>query len=197
MVMDIFYIRPDAGPKVQRIRFLQELACFGVCLFIALRNPLQGKFYDPLWLQAYLVGVGLLTLNNIRTLGAHRWTGDGNELSFQEQLLDSCDYPYRPWFTELWGPVGTRYHATHHLFPTIPYHHLGKAHRALMRGLPADSPFRQTVKVSLLREIAELWWRASQSQRQAGLAPANFGLGTLPGQPVDEPSSVEDRKQVA
>jgi fatty acid desaturase len=197
MVMDIFYIRPDAGPKVQRIRFLQELACFGVCLFIALRNPLQGKFYDPLWLQAYLVGVGLLTLNNIRTLGAHRWTGDGNELSFQEQLLDSCDYPYRPWFTELWGPVGTRYHATHHLFPTIPYHHLGKAHRALMRGLPADSPFRQTVKVSLLREIAELWWRASQSHRQAGLAPANFGLGTLPGQPVDEPSSVEDRKQVA
>jgi hypothetical protein len=66
-----------------------------------------------------------------------------------------------------------------------------------MRGLPADSPFRQTVKVSLLREIAELWWRASQSQRQAGLAPASFGLGTLPGQPVDKPSSVEDRKQVA
>ncbi len=63
--------------------------------------------------------------------------GTGSELTFQQQLLDSCDYPYRPWFTELWGPVGTRYHATHHLFPSIPYHNLGKAHRALMNGLPS------------------------------------------------------------
>ncbi len=95
MVMDISYFRPGAGKWVQRVRFVQELACFGVCLFIALRNPIQGKYFDPLWVQAYLVGVGLLTLNNIRTLGAHRWTGDGSELSFQQQLLDSCDYPYR------------------------------------------------------------------------------------------------------
>lgn len=164
MVMDISYFRPDASKRVQRIRFIQELACFGVCLFIAFRNPIQGIFYDPLWIQAYLVGIGLLTVNNIRTLGAHRWTGDGRELSFEQQLLDSCDYPYRPWFTELWGPVGTRYHATHHLFPSIPYHNLGKAHRALMKGLPSDSPFRESVKVSLLCEIAELWKRAKSSQ---------------------------------
>ncbi len=172
MVMDISYFRPGAGKWVQRVRFVQELACFGVCLFIALRNPIQGKYFDPLWVQAYLVGVGLLTLNNIRTLGAHRWTGDGSELSFQQQLLDSCDYPYRPWFTELWGPIGTRYHATHHLFPSIPYHNLGKAHRALLAGLPSDSPFRETVKVSLLGEIAELWKRASLSQKKRRLLDA-------------------------
>jgi fatty acid desaturase len=166
MVMDVTYYRPHSGPRVQQIRFIQELACLGVCLFIALRNPLQGYAYDPLWLQAYLVSIGLLTVNNIRTLGAHRWTGDGSELTFHQQLLDSCDYPYRPWFTELWGPIGTRYHATHHLFPSIPYHNLGKAHRALMAGLPADSLFRETVKVSLLGEIANLWQRASSSQRQ-------------------------------
>ncbi|MDZ4850618.1 MAG: fatty acid desaturase [Pirellulaceae bacterium] len=161
MVMDIMYFRPDAGKAVRRMMFMQELACFGVCMFIALRNPLQGKFFDPLWVQAYFVSLGLLIMNNIRTLGAHRWTGDGSELSFQEQLLDSCDYPHRPWFTELWGPIGTRYHATHHLFPSIPYHNLGKAHRALMAGLPADSPLRETVKVSLLGELAVLWSRAS------------------------------------
>ena len=161
MVMDIMYYRPEAGRAVRRMMFIQELACFGVCMFIALRNPLQGKFFDPLWVQAYLVSFGLLILNNIRTLGAHRWTGDGTELSFQTQLLDSCDYPYRPWITELWGPIGTRYHATHHLFPSIPYHNLGKAHRALMAGLPADSPFRETSKLSLLGEIAILWGRAS------------------------------------
>lgn len=166
MVMDITYYRPHGNARVQQIRFIQELGCLGVCLFIALRNPIQGKYYDQLWLQAYLVSIGLLTLNNIRTLGAHRWTGKGGELSFQEQLLDSCDYPYRPWFTELWGPIGTRYHATHHLFPSIPYHNLGKAHRALMAGLPVDSPFRKTVKVSLLAEISELWRRSSEAHQQ-------------------------------
>ncbi len=163
MVMDIMYFRPEAGRAVRRMMFLQELGCFAVCMFIMLRNPLQGIFYDPLWTQAYLVSLGLLIMNNVRTLGAHRWTGDGSELTFQEQLLDSCDYPYRPWFTELWGPVGTRYHATHHLFPSIPYHNLGKAHRALMAGLPADSPYRATVKTSLLGEIAVLWNRSSKA----------------------------------
>jgi fatty acid desaturase len=163
MVMDIMYFRPEAGRVVRRMMFLQEVGCFAVCMFIALRNPLQGVYYDPLWTQAYLVSLGLLIMNNVRTLGAHRWTGDGSELSFQQQLLDSCDYPHRPWFTELWGPVGTRYHATHHLFPSIPYHNLGKAHRALLAGLPADSPFRETVKVSLLGEIAVLWNRATQA----------------------------------
>lgn len=163
MVMDVMYYRPEAGKAVHRIMFMQELACFGVCMFIVFRTPLRGEYFDPLWVQAYLVSVGLLIMNNIRTLGSHRWTGDGEVLSFQEQLLDSCDYPYRPWITELWGPVGTRYHATHHLFPSIPYHNLGAAHRALMAGLPADSPYRETVKHGLLHEIFVLWGRAAKS----------------------------------
>lgn len=178
MVMDITYYRPEAGPWVHRLRFYQELGCFAVCMFIALRNPLKGIYYDPLWVQAYVVSLGLLILNNVRTLGAHRWTGDGQELTFEHQLLDSCDYPYRPWITELWGPVGTRYHATHHLFPSIPYHNLGRAHRALMAGLPADSPFRDTVKVSLLGEIAELWRRASQSQARREAAVTSNHVST-------------------
>ena len=189
MVMDIMYYRPSAGKAVRRMMFVQELGCFGVCMFIALRNPLQGIFYDPLWTQAYLVSLGLLIMNNVRTLGAHRWTGDGSELTFQQQLLDSCDYPYRPWFTELWGPIGTRYHATHHLFPSIPYHNLGKAHRALMAGLPADSPFLETVKVSLLGEIGVLWDRASKAEAKKKLdnsAKSKDNSSNMPVQPRRE-----------
>ncbi len=191
MVMDIMYYRPEAGKAVRRMMFMQELGCFGVCMFIALRNPLQGIFYDPLWTQAYLVSLGLLILNNVRTLGAHRWTGDGSELTFQQQLLDSCDYPHRPWITELWGPIGTRYHATHHLFPSIPYHNLGKAHRALMAGLPEHSPFRETVKVSLLGEIAVLWDRASKAETQKKLANATQGSSRSSTSPA------EKRREVA
>jgi fatty acid desaturase len=172
MVMDITYYRHFGSDWVQRVRFIQELACFGVCLFIVLRMPIQGQFYDPIWLLGYLVSVGLLTLNNVRTLGAHRWTGDGTQQTFEEQLLDSCDYPRRAWITELWGPVGLRFHATHHLFPSIPYHNLGKAHRALMAGLPPDSPFRETAKLSLTGEIGALWKRASQSRKRKRLIDA-------------------------
>ncbi|MFN7730743.1 MAG: fatty acid desaturase family protein [Pirellula sp.] len=163
MVMDITYRRPEAARRVMRIVLLQEAACFAVCVYLLLHGWFwTGPGIDPLWTHAYAVSLGLIFLNNVRTLGSHRWTGPGSELTFEEQLLDSCDYPYRPWLTELWGPTGTRYHATHHLFPGIPYHNLGIAHRRLMAGLPENSIYRETVRVSLLREIAALWKRSAQ-----------------------------------
>ncbi len=166
MVMDITYVRPEAGTRVYRIMRMQELACLAVAWYIILHGPLIAKTWlDPFWFYAYAVSLSMIILNNVRTLGAHRWTGEGSELTFEQQLLDSCDYPSNPWITELWGPTGTRYHATHHLFPSIPYHNLGKAHRRLMAGLPADNLFRETVKKSLLVEIYELWRRSAASQR--------------------------------
>ena len=165
MVMDITYQRPEASSRVYRIMLIQEAACFGVCLYLFLHPLLIAKtVYDPLLIHAYAVSVSLIFMNNLRTLGSHRWTGPGSELSFEQQLLDSCDYPHRPWITELWGPTGTRYHATHHLFPSLPYHNLGKAHRRLIAGLPADSLFHETVRVSLLGEIKSLWERSSRVQ---------------------------------
>ncbi len=166
MVMDISYVRPEAGARVYRIMRLQEAACFVVAMYILLHGPLISKsWFDPLWIHAYAVSVTLIILNNVRTLGAHRWTGDGSQLTFEQQLLDSCDYPYHPWITELWGPTGTRYHATHHLFPSIPYHNLGIAHRRLAANLPADNIFHETIKTSLFREIAMLWNRSRKAFR--------------------------------
>lgn len=166
MVMDITYLRPDASDRVYRIMILQEIACFIVGLGIILHGPLVAKTWlDPFYIHVYLVSFALITLNNIRTLGSHRWTGEGSELTFEQQLLDSCDYPYSPWITELWGPTGTRYHATHHLFPSLPYHNLGAAHRRLMAGLPSDNIYRETVKKSLLSEIVHLWRRSVETTR--------------------------------
>lgn len=168
MVMDPMDIRPFNNGSVARTRFIQEVACAIFCWGFVLKGPLvMGLMVDPLWIQAYLMGVYVLFLNSVRTLGAHRWTSEGEEFSFEEQLLDSLNYPYRPWFTELWGPVGTRYHALHHLFPTLPYHNLGIAHRRLMANLPADSLYRKTVRVSLLSEMVQLWKRAAQHEQGA------------------------------
>jgi len=166
MVMDPMYVRPLGNVAFARTRFIQELACAAFCWGFILKGPLlMGLVVDPLWIQAYLMGVFVIFLNSVRTLGAHRWTSEGEELSFEEQLLDSLNYPHRPWFTELWGPVGTRYHALHHLFPTLPYHNLGIAHRRLMDHLPPDSLYRETVRISLLSELRELWKRAAMYER--------------------------------
>ena len=89
-----------------------------------------------------------------------------SEMTFVDQLLDSINYPKWPLVSGLWAPVGLRFHALHHLFPSMPYHNLATAHARLMAELPADSPYRLTESSSLLATIADLWRRS----RLAGIA---------------------------
>jgi fatty acid desaturase len=86
-------------------------------------------------------------------------------MSYAEQLVDSVNVVGHPVFTELWAPVGLRYHALHHLFPTIPYHALPVAHARLMQALPADSIYRKTVEPTLLSALRTLW-RNTQEARE-------------------------------
>lgn len=167
MVVDPFYERGDASPELMRTVYLQEVLCFVWALCFLFRNYVStGEFFNPIWVVAYAVSVGILVLNEVRTLGAHRWLNDKqHEMSFESQLVDSVNYPNHPILSELWGPIGTRFHGLHHLFPGMPYHSLAEAHRRLVDGLPADSIYHETVAVSLWDEIRQLWRRAAQSQR--------------------------------
>lgn len=78
-------------------------------------------------------------------------------MSFDEQIADSINFAGRSPLTALLFPVGLRYHALHHWFPALPYHSLGRAHRRLMAQLPADSPYRLTVRRSFLEAVGNLW----------------------------------------
>ncbi len=164
MVSDPSYLRPLPTRQAVRIIRLQEFAVFGFLLIVTvglIRQRLP-VFQQPVLVvgQAYAIAVFILMLNAIRTLGAHRYVNAGAEMTFVDQLLDSVNYPRRPLLTELWAPLGMRFHALHHLFPAMPYHNLPQAHRRLMRELPADSPYRQTACDSLPSALAQLW-RAS------------------------------------
>jgi fatty acid desaturase len=176
MIMDPKYIRPLPTPQTLRIIRLQEFGCFVVIWFIGLRMVASfGILFDeklsPLFLvQAYATGVFIVTINALRTLGAHRWTSEGGEMDFVEQMLDSVNYPNHPVTGALWAPVGLRFHALHHIFPTMPYHALAEAHRRLMRELPADSPYRKTEADTLWGVIRQLWQRAKQHSHQASPA---------------------------
>jgi len=74
-------------------------------------------------------------------------------------LLDSIDTPGGPW-TELWAPVGLRYHALHHYFPGIPYHNLGTAYRRIVGTVPSDSLYHSVTSASLRQSLKALYTKA-------------------------------------
>jgi fatty acid desaturase len=155
-----------------------EMAC---CLrawliFIALFTPLSDLWRLP---QLYLIAVSILTLNYLRTLAAHRYEGTGDSMSHEEQLFDSNDITGWPLVTEMLCPLGTRYHAQHHLFPRMPYHSAGKAHRRIVADLPPDADYHKIVYASWFAVIRELFSKVrrrdgSGAKRWFASRDANF-----------------------
>jgi len=166
LVMDPSYIRPAPSENSLRAVRLQEVGCFLyllACVFIPV--CFLHRWPIPLAIQAYATGIVLVLLNCLRTLASHRWLSEGKEMTFVEQMLDSVTLDNDSPLAVLLNPVGLRYHATHHLFPSLPYHNMRAAHRRLMERLPADSPYRRTVARNLWPVIAELCQRASGHAR--------------------------------
>jgi fatty acid desaturase len=80
-------------------------------------------------------------LNQLRTLVAHLWENEGEPMTVTAQFLDSVNVPPPGRVAEIWAPVGLRYHALHHLMPSMPYHDLPEAHRRLAAHLGVDSTY--------------------------------------------------------
>ena len=86
-------------------------------------------------------------------------------MSAQAQVEESINHTGQTWLTVLLFPVGLRYHALHHLFPALPYHRMGTAHRRLMQNLPPDSPYRAVNHTSFAEVVGELWRSARATSR--------------------------------
>jgi fatty acid desaturase len=101
----------------------------------------------------YLAIVGGNLANQVRVMFAHGYHTRTESRSFEEQVADSFDHP-SPWIF-FWSPVGLGYHGTHHLFPRMPYHALGRAHRRLAAS-PELAPFMtRSTKPGLVRELRD------------------------------------------
>ena len=100
--------------------------------------------------QLYLLATSILLLNQMRQLADHHFQSDGKKLSLEDHVLDSCNYTGRDPLTWLFFPFSIRYHALHHLFPSLPYHNLAAAHIHLLAALPTDSPYRSLGEVGWL-----------------------------------------------
>jgi len=153
-VINLWYIRtiPANAPRAASIA--AEIACFlrATAMFVALG---VGLTHWTRIVGFYALAVLSLGLNHLRTLVAHRYLSTGEEMSHAEQLDDSINIT--GWAgTELLFPVGLRYHALHHLFPSIPYHNLGVAHRRLMEQLPSESAYHKITYPSYWSALSEL-----------------------------------------
>ncbi len=100
-------------------------------------------------------------INTLRTLGAHDYESEGEPLDRFGQLQDSIDTPGAAW-TELWAPVGLRYHALHHYFPGIPYHNLPEAYRRLVKNPGSHAAYRQTLSPGLWHSLSALYKRGAR-----------------------------------
>ena len=168
LVIDFEYVRGELSPSEKRdIRWQEPLAfVFGailVGLIIAGVLPVSLLGY---W---YIHSFGLFLINSLRTIAAHRYANSGEQVSMSTQFLDSVNIIGAPVSTTLFCPVGLRYHALHHLFPTLPYHSLARAHEKLERFLPKNSPYHLASEPSLYVAIQKLWQGAkAESSRPRG-----------------------------
>jgi fatty acid desaturase len=164
--LDPEWKRPAATERDGKWWRLQEMLAF---LYVATMTTLflQGTLPISLLVLWYLTAVLILELNGLRTIGAtHCYRNPSDHaLEFSEQFLDSVTVPGNPLTTTLWAPVGLRYHSVHHLFPGMPYHNLGEAHRRLMKQLPDNSVYRLTLRKSLLDGFSSLWKETKAAQK--------------------------------
>ncbi len=138
-----------------------ELLCFAwVWTFIGL--VVSGVIPLRVALLAVALAAAVALSNQVRTLAAHLWDNEhGEEMTIEEQLLDSVNVPgFAPW-ASLWAPVGLRYHGLHHLLPGLPYHNLGSAHRRLVGVVPGASPYRRTLYDGLVHVLDILFHKSA------------------------------------
>ncbi len=158
------FSRPDPT-RDERIGVRASEAGTTLCSWIVLALMIAGVVPWIWLLKLYALFACVTVLSMARALASHLYLNEGDKMSYLDQMFDSTTIPGRPLLTEIWAPLGQRYHALHHLIPSIPYHSLGTAHRRLMKELPSDSPYHQTIRTSFFAAIRAVWVRAGEEAR--------------------------------
>lgn len=139
IVMDVQREPPQSGESGQWI--VLEIAT-GLGVWVGVGMVASGVL--PLravgvWYATFVLAA---LINGVRAVGAthHYMRVEGG--SFEEQILDSVNVHNDSWLQKLLCPVGLRFHALHHMAPSLPYHALEAAHERLLALLPETNAYR-------------------------------------------------------
>lgn len=152
LVINWTYRRSRSDKRRHGRQQLVELLC-SACAWSLLFGLLFGITDWMYVVKLYVLASYSLALNYLRTFAAHHYRSDGSPLTVEEQLDDSVTIE-GGWLTDFLFPLGMRYHALHHMLPTIPYYNLRDAHERLMQELPVNAVYRRTVYPSLWSVLA-------------------------------------------
>jgi len=166
LIINVHYRRPQPRGRTAR-RWAWQEAGAALAVWAAAAGVWLGQIPLHAVGQWFAVAAGILVVNQVRTLAAHRYENTGEPVDSQGQLLDSINLAGWSPFTALLAPVGLRYHALHHFLPSLPYHSLGFVHRKLLAELPKDAPYRQTVYASVLAPLQKLWRKQDPARASA------------------------------
>ncbi len=147
-----FRRRPPEGAFAKMV-FWQELDASLWAIALLASTAFIG--WRPLLIALAVFSVTAV-LNQLRTLVAHLWENDGEAMTVTAQYLDSVNVPPPALLAPLWAPVGLRYHALHHLLPSMPYHALGEAHRRLSAHLGAGSTYGKASYGGMIPLVARI-----------------------------------------
>ena len=116
-------------------------------------------------LKVYFLIVLVVGINWLRNLVAHTYTNQGDRISHLRQFLDSINISGPFPLVNLFFPIGMRYHALHHLLPSLPYHEMRHVHQKLKTELPADSPYLAQTDLALGVALKKLVTRTGGTAR--------------------------------
>jgi len=156
MVIQPRHHRQKPNPRERRAWMIQESGTFAwiwLELALSFSHTISWR-----WLATFVAVIACISLvNALRTVLSHRFRHTEGPVSFLEQIQDSVNHPEGGLLTDLICPVGLRYHALHHMLPSLPFHALPEAHCLLMNGLPQDAAYRSTNSASLWATMKVLW----------------------------------------
>lgn len=126
------YRRNVARARTRRVAIYETLAS-ATALSIAAAISL-GVLPLRVAIVWYAIGACTFTINQARTLLAHGYRSDGSRRGLAAQVADSTAIRGPTILTVLTHPLGTEFHALHHLAPSLPYHALREADRRIRAG---------------------------------------------------------------
>ncbi|MBA4353687.1 MAG: fatty acid desaturase [Novosphingobium sp.] len=147
-----FRRRPPEG-DFARMVFWQEFGASSWAIFVLWWSATHS--WRPLLIGLAVISLTAL-LNQVRTLVAHLWENEGEAMTVTGQYLDSVNVPPPAWLAPFWAPVGLRYHALHHLLPSMPYHSLDEAHRRITAHLGLASTYEKANYAGLVPLVGRL-----------------------------------------
>jgi fatty acid desaturase len=137
IAMNPLYQRPAPSAEETKRWYLQDAGC--VLYHWALFAPMVMGAISWTWLlKWFVVNYLVFQINFYRVIVSHLYATRMQPSTYQEQILDTVTIEGPEWMHFWWAPLGLRYHTLHHMFPSLPYHSMRKAHEALLKALPAE-----------------------------------------------------------